>query len=235
MTSKSRIPNSIMAFASYIVLITNYLLQGDPDLNWKRLGLLDEEMTWLQNFLASWQKVYALYADKNGGRTNEVIVTLNVMIGTMMEYNQKQHLLDRIASSLNATPTDLIKFNIHTGAVQKSPSKAQRTTIQSAMLPTFEPLRGGMLNIKCYSTESSRPGIPEEANCIQYAYSIGTVAPASPDAPNMVHGVSSRASFTLNFGPENSGKQLFIYLRWFNTVHTDQAGSWSSGDGVWLS
>lgn len=233
MNNRSRIPRTIMTFNDYINVIVTYLLLGDPVTNWSRLGLLDEEMKWLQTLLQDWNKLYTLYADKKGGRTAEVIESMNSLITKMLDYNQKQHLLDRIASSLNATTVDWSKFNINGG--DRSFSKGMRSAIQDVVEPTLEPIKGGVVAMKCYGSESSRPAIHGDANCVQFAYCVGTEPPAMPDDPGMIHDISSRASFSINLGPASSGKKLYIFFRWYNTIHPDTAGPWTGLITIWLS
>lgn len=233
MNTRSRIPRTIVPFNDFINVCVAYLLAGDPVTNWSRLGVLDEEMKWFQAFLTDWNRLYLLYSDKKGSRTTEVIVSLNVLISNMLDYNQKQHLLDRIASSLNATPIDFSKFNIN--PADKATPRSTHSAIQDVVEPTIEPIRGGVIAIKCYGSDSSRPSIYGDANCVQYSYIVGSEAPLSPDDPAMIHDISSRASFTINLGPANSGKKLFIFFRWYNTVHPDIAGPWTGLITIWLT
>lgn len=222
-----------MPFNDYINVNVAYLQQGDTEKNWTRLGLLQADMTWMQDLLQHWNTLYALYIDKKGSRTTEVTNGLKSDIDKMLDYNQSQNLLDRIAASLNATTVDLDKFNIRKASRQTS--KGTFRAIEEVVDPTIEPIRGGVLSIKCYSIESSRPSILSEANCVQLSYIVQTDVPQSPDDAGMIHEVSSRASFSINLGPENSGKRVHIFLRWFSTVHPESAGPWSSVISVWLS
>ena len=229
--STTRIPRTISPMNVYINVAVPYFDLGTPK-NSVRLGIEDEEVTTLKGFLTQWNLLYARYADKSGSRTTLVIDQLNNLIQDFIEFDKSHKLLDRIASSLEATVADFSTFNI--APRNRTQSKVIAKSIGEQVQPILQVMGGGVVSVKCYSNESSRPSIHSMANCLQYAYTVGT-APASPLDEALKIELSTRASFNLSIGADNMGKQLFIYFRWYNTIHPDLSGPWSNVQATWLS
>lgn len=231
MASSPRIPRSIAPFNDYINTIVNYTLTGTPT-NGDRLGLEKDEQLRMKEICDNWNTTWKLYADRSAGRTIAVTASMNGYITDFIDYNESHHLLDRIASSLNATELDYQIFNI---SVRKTITKGQTKSISAAVQPIIQPIGGGTVSIKCYSDESARPSVYSQANCVQFAFIVGNTAPLSPIDENIKYDTSTRASFNFEAGADKVGKQLFIFFRWYNTVHPDIAGPWSALNTVWLS
>ena len=82
--------------------------------------------------------------------------------------------------------------------------------------------------MKCYGTSSLRAGIFRNADSVQFLYMVGKTPPASAAEAGLLKELSSKAIFTLQLGADNSGNNLYIYFRWYNTRHPQLAGPWSS-------
>lgn len=223
--SSTRIPLQSVAFNSYIVNTTNYLNDGDPTKNADRLGITVDEMLKWNDIYERWNNLYPLYIDKPMSRTKAVMTQLQSIIEEFHALNKSKHLLDRIASSPNATAIDLEIFNI------KSKS-GKRTTatmpIQTTVYATLQVLGGGSVSIKCRTESSQRPGIISGADCLQMVYMVGTTPPDSADMQGLNKELSSKSSFVLPLGSASSSKNLYIYFRWYNSRHPELAGPWSA-------
>jgi len=224
MSDKSRMPRAIDPFNSYFIKTTSYWDEGTPTTNATRLGISAEEVTTWKGFLAEWQPLYLQYSDKENYRTKTVLERLYDIISRVIAFDQTNHILDRVAVSLNVTITDLVTFNIHKGVMQ-----SDRTTTDKPMtdtvIPVIRALGGGMMEIKCYSPAGgSRPGIPSDGDAVMYYYQLGGTAPDSTDSPGLTMVVSSKASFTLSLGNSAKGKVLYLYFCWYNTRHPELTG-----------
>lgn len=228
MTTGTRIPQGIDDFNSYHHKTASYIKTGTPEINGIRLGLLQPEIDGWCAISNIWDPLYEKYTDKKNSRTSAVIEQLHQCIITAVDYDMEINMLDRIAASINATVTDLITFNIKKGLTQKTTRTISHTPIAEPVEPILLPIGGGTVNIKCYSTTGARASIYEDANCVQYLYLVGNTSPESIKSEGLKQEITSRASFSLPLGAENSGKMLFIYFRWYNTKHPELAGPWST-------
>jgi hypothetical protein len=84
-----------------------------------------------------------------------------------------------------------------------------------------------------WAGDSSRPSIPHDAGAdsVQYAYAV--VANANSgisnlNDPQLVKQISKQAHFHLDADSANQGKWIVIYFRWYNTIHPELAGVWST-------
>lgn len=228
MSNRSRMPNNFDEFNTYLGQGVTYLQAGTPTTNAERLGIDTTEVTDLNSYYTDWKPVYSLYSDKKNSRTTSVIEQLRIIQDNVFDYDHTQHILDRIAASPNATVTDLTTFNIKSGLLAKTTRTKPTTPISEVVSATIKQQGGGILAIKCRDEASGTAAIVEEANCVEYMYKIGTEAPASVKADGLKNGLSTRASFTLSVGAENSAKNIYIYFRWLNTKYPALAGPWSS-------
>lgn len=234
MREHARAPRNIDSFNKYIVRIVHYLQEGVPISHAVRLGIAEEELKFLQALLVSWMSLYKLYGDKKNTRTTAVIDQLHNIVNQFLEYDRARHLLDRTASSPNATIVDMETFNIRSGALRRKARSIISKSITEAVSAVVEAVGGGMVAVKCYSTESARPSIFSGGDCVQFAYTVGGTPPASVLASGLTQGFSSRASFSFSTGADNGGKSLYIFFRWYNTKHPDLAGPWCAMVTIWL-
>ncbi len=228
MSEQTRIPRGIVLFNGYITTTRVYFEAGSPTTNASRLGILETEVAQWKAFEDEWTPLYTLYVDKKASRTTSIKDRLLAIINKTLDFNQTNHILDRISVSLNVTIVDLETFHIKKGVLQKSIRTIPQTPINEPVTVTLLLLGGGSLAIKCYSTTGQRASIYENADCVQYIYLVGDVPPVSADVIGLTKDISRRASFTLALGSGSSGKYLYIYFRWYNTKHPELAGPWSS-------
>jgi len=224
--ASTRIPRGIHQFFAYIVNTNAYLLLGTPN-NGVRLGILPTESTTWAGFLVSWNAIINKYTDKKNSRTTLIKDSLNLIIANCVLFDQTNHILDRIASSLAVTLADLEAFNIKKGVSQQAKGGSSTTTITEPVIPVIKPIGGALISIKCYSSQGNRPGIFSLADSVQYAYVVGDKPPVAADDATLTKEMSSKGSFTLNLSPSNSGSSLYIYLRWYCIANPAQSGPWT--------
>ena len=227
MTVAPRIPRGIDDCSHYLTTTSNYLDSGTPN-NAERLGILPEEATRWMTISGRYQPMYLSYSDKKNRRTTAIKDGLLSIIDELTEFDHKNHLLDRIAASPNVTITDMDTFNIKKGVLQKVTRTVATTPLINRVTAAIMPIGGGSVSIKCRNLSSTRASIEIGANCVQYVFVVGDKAPDSADAENLRRDISTRASFILPLGSICSGKNLYIYFRWYNTKHPDLAGPWSA-------
>ena len=228
MGNSTRIPRGIDEYHDYMGVTSSYLTAGTPTSNGARLGLLPEEITQWGEFGSQTAALYLKYIDKKNSRTTAIKDELLSVINETVAFDKKFHILDRIASSLNATISDLATFNIKSGVTAKAIRSVPQSPINELVTTTITPVGGGSVSIKCYSSSGQRAGILEPADSVQYLYMVGSTPPSSAEDDGLKLGISTKGIFTLQTGPGSSGKNLYIYFRWFNSKHTEIAGPWSS-------
>jgi len=227
MKDTTRIPRRIEKFNPYIANTNAYLLAGTPT-NATRLGLLPAEVTQWTVYATTWPPLYLTYSDKKKSRTTLGKDQLKSIIYQAVDYDQKHHILDRIAASPNVTLADLETFNIKKGILPNQIRTVSLKSIGEPVVASVQSLGSGIFAIKCHHSTGTRASIFEEADTLQYAYLIGDKAPASADDPGLTKEVSTKATFTLKIGAGFTEQHLYIYFRWYNTVHPDLAGPWSN-------
>lgn len=219
------IPTTISLFDPYIRNSNDYLRQGTPTTNAERLGVPTEQLTVWKGILDKWTPLYSKYSDKVNLRTNAITSELYDTIETAINFEKETLMFAHIAISPNVTTADLETFGIHR-VIPKSSRSIPQNPITEQVDTTLQPIGGGAVLIKCYSG-GKRTSIHEDANCVQYRYTIGAIPPTSPIDTNLMVNQSTKSTFTLNTGAENTGLRLYIYFRWFNTKHPELAGPWS--------
>jgi len=227
MATGARIPRGIDDFNPYIVNTTAFLQIGAPT-NAERLGILIAELEKWSGFAAAWVPLYTKYSDKKNSRTTAVKDQLLEIITNTTDFDQTVHFLDRIAASANVTIVDMEAFNIKKGVLQKQTRSSSTTPITEPVTVTIQPIGGGTVTLKCYSTTGQRASIYSEADGVQILYVVGNVPPVSAEAPGLSKELSTKAIITLSLGSGSSGKNLYIYFRWYNTKHPELSGPWSA-------
>lgn len=227
MTTGTRIPRGIDEFNPYIVNTTAFLQTGEPT-NAERLGILIAELEKWSGFAAAWSPLYTKYSDKKSSRTTVVKDQLLEIISNTVDFDQSVHFIDRIAASPNVTIVDMEAFNIKKGVLQKTSRGSSTTPIAEPVTVTIQPIGGGTLSLKCYSTTGQRASIYSGADGVQYLFMVGDVPPVSAEAPGLSKELSTKAIITLSLGSGSSGKNLYIYFRWYNTKRPELSGPWSA-------
>lgn len=227
MSNDCRIPSTIDAFNPYISTTGAYLIDGTPT-NATRLGIAETEVEKWIGFGDSWYPLFFKYSDKKVKRTTAIKDQLNDIIKNCHQFNQDNHLLDRIAASLNVNILDMETFNIKKGVLKKDTRTVSLSAINELVIAFVQPIGGGSFTIKCHDSRSTRAGIIAEADSVQYIYLVGKVPPESPLVAGLTKEISTKAAFTLPLGADKSGEQLFIYFRWYLTKYPNLAGPWCS-------
>ena len=226
MADGSRIPPKLDKLNAYLINTSVYLAAGTPTTNGVRLGILPAEQTQWIAINTQWAPLFTKYSDKKNTRTSGVRDQLILLRRKLIDLDKSVHFLDRIAASPVATPVDLDVFNIKKKALKVSLRTNVNTAITENVSPVLSAVGGGMVAVKCFTPSSKRASILSGADSVQYTYSISDPAPTSPLVEGLKQGVSSRASFTLATGAENSGKYIHIYFRWYNIRRPENAGPW---------
>ena len=227
MTVATRMPRAIDVFNSYLMNTNAYLKMGTPS-NAERLGLLPTEVDRWSYLLVQWTPLYSKYSDKKNSRTTAVKDQLLELIGIATDFDQSVHFLDRIAASPNVTIVDMETFNIKKGVLQKTTRTVPVTPITEAVVASIQPLGGGTVVLKCYTVTGQRASIYSGADSVQFLYQVGDTPPVSAEVPGLNKELSTKAIITLSLGAGSSGKNLYIYFRWYNTKHPELSGPWSA-------
>jgi hypothetical protein len=228
MSTGARIPRGIEEFNPYIANTNAYLLAGSPTTNAVRLGIIPDEVTQWTDVATAWLPLYAKYSDKKNSRTTAIKDQLLSLIDQCVELDSSCHLLDRIAASPNVTIEDMGAFNIRRGILQKTTRSIPHTPISESITVSIQPLGGGSISIKCYSSSGERAAIYEDADSVQFVYQVGGTTPAAADVIGLERDISTKAAFTLALGSSSSSKYLYIYFRWYDTKRPGLAGPWSA-------
>jgi hypothetical protein len=228
MTTGTRIPRGIEDFNPYIANTNAYLLAGTPTTNAVRLGILPDEVSQWSDIATTWSPLYVKYSDKKNSRTTAIKDQLLSLIDQCVELDLTCHLLDRIAASPNVTIEDMGAFNIKKGILMKTTRSIPQTPITEPVTVTIQPLGGGSITIKCYSTTGERAAIYDDADSVQFVYQVGGTPPVAADVSGLEKDISTKAIFTLALGSSSSAKYLYIYFRWYDTKRPNLAGPWSA-------
>lgn len=227
MPDRSRIPRAIDRFNNYLANTNTYLLDGNPN-NAIRLGLFPAEVTRWSAFVAEWSPLYLKYIDEKGSRTTAITDQLHSIVASCVIFDQTNHLLDRIAASPVVTVSDMEIFNIKKGILLKTTRTRPLGVLTEPVFAAIQPIGGGSVSIKCRGASGGRAAIFTGADAVQYNYTVGDTAPGSADAYGLQREISTKASIQLALNPASSGKNLYIYLRWYLVKHPALAGPWSS-------
>ncbi|WP_163714380.1 hypothetical protein [Mangrovibacterium lignilyticum] len=227
MPDRSRIPRSFEAFSAYIAQTDDYLLQGEPQTNASRLGLLQHEVDEWHAVRKKWDTLYPLYENKHVSRTILVTAQLHELIGRMKRYNSAHNLLNRIAASPESTVTDLSVFNIKSGPLAKQSKSRPIQPIDALVLPNFKLIGGGELIVKCHNDKTMQIAIIKDAEFVEYLFCADNEPPPSLTDKRLDRGFSPRAMFIIALGAENSGLYANFYFRWINSKYPELAGPWS--------
>jgi len=175
-----------------------------------------------------WNPLYLKYIDLKGSRTTAITDQLHSIIASCVKLDQTNHLLDRIAASSNVTVSDMKIFNIKKGILLKTTRTRPRVMLTEPVFAAIQPIGGGTVSIKCRGAIGGRAAIFAGADAVQMNYTVGDAAPDAADAYGLKSEISTRASINLALSPASSGKNLYIYLRWYLVKHPNLAGPWSS-------
>ncbi|NEW81549.1 MAG: hypothetical protein GZ094_04185 [Mariniphaga sp.] len=227
MPDRSRIPRAIDRFNNYISNTNSYLV-AENAANAIRLGILPAEVMGWTAFVGKWNPLYLKYIDGKGSRTTAITDQLHAIVAGCVQFDQTNHILDRIAASPVVTVSDMEIFNIKKGILIKTTHTRPQAALTEPLFASIQPIGGGTVSIKCHGSSGGRASIFAGADAVQYSYFVGDTPPGMADAYGLQREISTKATIHLTLSPASSGKYLYIYLRWYLVKHPSLAGPWSS-------
>jgi hypothetical protein len=241
---KRRIPNTLLAFNSYLLTVNDHLQMTQPGAsvtNGGRLGLTSAELITLDNFHTAWISddpanpgAYFLHSNK----VSKTEVTRKNVLEIMKDFTVFfRPILWRISGCLNITNADRAVLRI---APPVTSHVQPVSGIEEDCFAMLHILGGGNIKISCKTShESGRAAKPDRADAVEIAYrtdrvlydsQTGEIIPIhvieSPDDGTLKK-LSTKAVFQLNLGIESAGSKLQLFARWINTKHPHLAGAWT--------
>ena len=205
---------------------------GVSDTNLEDLGALMGDLVTPDTWLHTWE----LYA---GG---EATCTSNVRKGISSLRTRIENKLSSIYNDIPASiwnDDDRSTFGRTTGA-KDAPSKPG--VIADNCCATAVAMGGGIMKISCKTaTDQSRASLAKDSNGVQIAYIVvdQPTKDGVPD-PNTVkrQTITSpeqcthkeffmEATFRLELGPANAGRNIQFFVRYYNARYPGNAGPWS--------
>lgn len=248
MANRTRIPDNISGFNTYINSTDNYQLQSDilppGTQHWQRLGLTAAESTEWTNRRIFWRDdLYVKYSDAN---TNTSVVKANVKLFMKNFRTFANPLLNRMAASADVRPADEQVFRF---VANPDTTPTERAAIEVTPHPLMKTLEGGMVKVKVrLFSDATRASMHPDADAVEIKYSVAAnTAASSPTTPTpgtpsggattpaipatvddcTSYFLSKKASFNLVLGPAADGKKLYAFFRWINMSNPAKSGPWS--------
>ena len=199
--------------------------------NWKRLGLIEEQMMLLKTKAQAWFSRYAKTLNP-ATRTTTLVSEKNDLKKDFIEYAIAP--LNIIAASINITQEDRNILNLP--ARDRAPSP--RPVITDMPVTALVGMGGGNVKVtNRTSHDASRASIHPDADGVEIRWAIvaaSAPAPAFPaDCPNSE--VLTKAIHTLELTPENASKRLYLFARWRNNSEPAKSGPWNNVQTVVIS
>lgn len=203
----------------------------DFPLNWQRLGLMDGQMVEWESRGKAWLLKY-LDAQDDSKRTPDLVTDKNLLAEEFIAFAEP--VLTLIAGSPNIVTGDYSKFNIAPPNKERHP----RPDIEGTPFTGMRPMSGCAVKFKNTQFEHAlRARMHPDASALELRWvllPLDAPAPLSPaECPN-TH-MSTRATFTLEFGVEHAGKRLHCFTRWANLHEPEKSGKWSTHQSMVLS
>lgn len=220
-----------------------YQLAGTPS-NFSRFGWSALNSSDWHDKKVYWSDtLYPLYGDP---MTSTTAVKGNVKLFIEDFHVFGNPLLNLAAASSAATHDDEVAMNFKIG--RHEPTHRTVALSEKLILGALAQGGGDIHFTGRTSTDASRPSKPAGSDSMQLAFMIqgadDTPVPVppnpnpnpnpdpnklpSPDSSKFTKEILTRASITVHFGTDNTGKIIICAARWFNTKHPELAGSWSS-------
>jgi len=216
------VPGNDEEFNSYLPTSNTYLnASTGGTVNYLRLGLsVTERNTWDTYVGSTWPPVWTKYTD-DSQRTKAITLQKNNLKKEITEFMNL--LLIRMATMPDVNETDINTMKL----VIQAP-KVPRGPINAVPYAGLESFGGARLQARTRTNEdSTRASMHPLADAIEMRYSIGTVAPVTPDAAPLFF-ISPKALFDFNVGVINGGKTLFAFFRWVNFSNPENNGEWTT-------
>ena len=232
MPDESRIPRKLNDYVQYMKRTASHLNETAPSpftgKNWERFYWTETELEQWQSFAEKSENLFLLYSDP-ANRTTSIKDQLREVQSETVKYNQKQCLLNRIASLPHRTVMrDFFTFNIKRGTpLEKTKRTVHISSIEEQPMAQLKSIGGGIVKVACRTLHGSgRPHRHKLANSVQVAFSIGQKPPKDVQRCSRQH-LSSQAKFFLRLDLTDQGKYIYFFARWYNTRHPELAGPWS--------
>jgi len=201
------------------------------ELNWKRLGLHQEQMSRLKELGQEWLANYLLSISP----ATRTTVVVSIKDRLRKQFTQHaQVLLNIIAASVNITQADRDILRLPA----RDRTKSARPRISDA--PYTGLLSAGGCTVKLtnrVATKVGRASIHPHADGVEIRWIIldaNAPAPASPaECPNSQ--IITKAIHILHFEPENAAKRLHLFTRWHNNSDPHKSGPWSNRQNIVIS
>ena len=239
-----KIPQGDGPFNSFINSSSDYLAEGTPT-HASRLGLSVSESTEWDTRRVSWNTIYAKYNDTSK-RTKTVTAEKETQKRAFMTFAYP--LMTRMGVSPALTNDDRGALNL-----PERDAPTERGLITEAPYGKLIPMEGGNVRVRVRSTaDGNRASRHADADLLEMRYELvdATKGEAVPDPNTMPPGsgsqattkpgvpatakdctqsaLSSKAIFIVQLGQENSGKRIYAFFRWVNTITPANSGPWST-------
>src|ERR1051325_6008848 len=236
--SKTRVSEAIAVFNPYVNETDDYLAEvcdeGPPEVHsWERLGIAEgKKDEWHTRRLYWRDTLYPAWSNKLT-KTEPVNKEVKNFIKSFREFANPQ--LNIMAASPNATEDDEAMFNFK--RTRKKPSKKVTQITQQCMLALANIMGGEILVSVRTLIDSKRASIFKGADSFQVAFKILNMGDAPPNSPNdgCEKDIITKAKNIVPTGPENRGKMLYVFVRWYLTKYPHLAGPWSNMGAIMIA
>ncbi len=247
----TQVPTEFLPFHAYVVPVNNHLQKLEPDGTTKRgitLGLTSEELVAINDQTKKWTTgdpanpgIYEL----NNNAVTQNSITIKNANDFIENYRlMMRPLLGRMNFSPNITNADRKVLNILPPATSHT---KRETPITDDCTPSLLAIAGGSVKVVCkFNTDSTRASKAKGSNAVEYAYRTDmpvletttegggsmTVSKVRPTVlahvdDGTTKGISTKATFILQFGSDKASYTLHIYTRWIHTSYPNLAGPWT--------
>jgi hypothetical protein len=239
---KNRIPYALARFNSYIRSVDTFLHALSSDgltTNGIKLDMTNGELVKLNDFRYQWSSddplhpgIYDLHLNPNT-KTSTTRATIDKLMSDFRIFFRP--VLTRISVSRNINTEIRQVLRIAAPVTERT---RHQTPITESCVIYDTPIGGSMIKISCRTAhDSNRASIAALANAVEVAYGIHI--PLFDEKGNHINQnpllqtnckdrfISTKATFMLEFGIENTCKFVTLYARWINTKHAELAGHWT--------
>ncbi len=227
--SNARVPKKLSEFDTYIKSSVGYLqITVGTTTNGARLGLSTTEMTSAAGYVTSWYTGDPANPGAYEKHTNPLtkskatrLAVENIMLNFTVFFNP---LLVRMSGSANITSDARLILHI---AEPNPGHRTPQSQIKDAIFALLSAKGGGNINVACRTDHDAKlPSLPKDADGVEIGWSIGAEPPTAEASQYFRQ--FSKAKFTIAAGLANSGKKIYVHVRWINTKHPEIAGDWST-------
>jgi len=193
-------------------------------LNWQRLGMVEEQFLQWRQYGQNWTKKYLL-AQSDATKTKAVVSDKNLLREEFTAF--AENILTAISGNINLINPDRAILNLPARDREPSP----RPAITEAVYTMVKTEPGCTLQFKHrVSSDSNRSSILPASNGVEIRWIVLDADAPAPTAPaQCTHSsIATKAIHYLSFGVENANKKVYFYCRWINTSDPSKNGPWST-------